>query len=153
MLSPMTESHFLKAYLISEVHLKKCLIMKPSPVHPNQNCNFFFPWTPKNLTDTLLMPFILFYQVQVLGWTDVFIGRVGRRGIKGSQDTYMFKRKCSTFCKWLYHLHSHWPCMSDSVSLICLPINIYCHCIFLFRHSDMFVVISHCGIGLHFPGG
>lgn len=111
MLSPMTESHFLKAYLISEVHLKKCLIMKPSPVHPNQRCNSFFPRTPKNLTDTLLMPFILFYQVQVLGWTDVSIGRVGRRGINGSQDTYMFKRKCSTFSKWLYHLHSHWPCM------------------------------------------
>lgn len=95
MLSPMTESHFLKAYLISEVHLKKCLIMKPSPVHPNQRCNSFFLRTPKNLTDTLLMPFILFYQVQVLGWTDVFIGWVGRRGINGSQDTYMFKRKCS----------------------------------------------------------
>lgn len=95
MLSPMTESHFLKAYLISEVHLKKCLIMKPSPVHPNQRCNSFFLRTPKNLTDTLLMPFILFDQVQVLGWTDVFIGWVGRRGINGSQDTYMFKRKCS----------------------------------------------------------
>lgn len=123
MLSPMTESHFLKAYLISEVHLKKCLIMKPSPVHPNQRCNSFFLRTPKNLTDTLLMPFILFYQVQVLGWTDVFIGWVGRRGINGSQDTYMFKRKCSkkkenaqkkrkcsNFSKWLYHPHSHWPC-------------------------------------------
>lgn len=21
------------------------------------------------------------------------------------------KRKCSTFSKWLYHPHSHWPCM------------------------------------------
>ena len=61
-----------------------------------------------------------------MGWTDISIGRVGRRGINGSKDTYMFKRKCSTFSKWLYHLHFHWPCMRSPIFEIFSIMSLCC---------------------------